>query len=370
MRKTIERSHVLILSAVTITLFGVMTLYTFNGTNALFFKQLTHLVIAVSVFFAASISDYRFLRTGHIVLWIYIGILSLLVLNFSFGYVALGAQRSFDLGFFSLQPSEFAKIATALILAKYFSKRHELIGSFRHILVSGAYVGVLFLLVLVQPDFGSSMILAIIWFGIVLVAGIRIRHLFVVFSIAAMLFAVIWNFVFLDYQKHRIYTFLDPLADIQGTGYNAYQATIAAGSGEAFGKGVGYGTQSKLHYLPESETDFMFASFCEEWGFAGASIVFILFATIIIWLVRASVRAPTNFERFFIVGVAVVIIAQFTTHIGMNIGLLPITGLPLPLMSFGGSHLLVEYLALGIAVGMTKHIDVPRATEEIDIEHM
>ena len=360
-------NYALLIPALLIAGFGLVTLYTFQGDNTFFHRQILNLGAALIVFFAASVPDYRFLRSGYSVLWIYLAIIGALILVFVLGFTALGARMSFDLGAVSLQPVEFAKIVLMLVLAKYFSMRHELIGAFRHIIVSGAYMAILFVLVLVQPDFGSAMILAAIWFGIVLVSGIRVKHLFIVFGTAAAMFALLWSFVFLDYQKQRIYTFLDPLADIQGAGYNAYQATIAAGSGQMMGKGIGYGTQSKLNYLPEHETDFIFASFAEEWGFVGVLVVFTLFGLLVRAIVRTAAHAPTNFERLFAIGIGLYIIAQFTTHVGMNIGVLPITGLPLPFMSFGGSHLVAEFLALGMLAGMTKHVRHTIDLEKADV---
>ena len=354
-KSLLKPAYLIILPALVIAGFGLATLYTFQGTNSFFTKQAIVLGIALGVCLLASIPDYRFMRTGHSVLWIYIAMCGMLALTYVLGFTALGAQMSFDLGAFSLQPVEFARIALILVLAKYFSMRHELIGSFRHIFVSGVYLGVPFVLTLLQPDFGSAIMLGIIWFGIVLISGIRMRHIAIVGSLATAGITYLWLFKFEPYQKLRIYNFLDPLADIQNTGYNAYQATIASGSGQMLGKGIGYGTQSKLNYLPESQTDFIFASFAEEWGFVGSMLLFVLFAAIVIFLIRAARSAPTNFERIFTIGFAIYIVAQFTTHIGMNIGVLPITGLPLPFMSFGGSHLVSEFLALGMIIGMTKH---------------
>src|SRR5690606_7584447 len=153
----------------------------------------------------------------------------------------------------------------------YFSKRHVLIGDFRYILVSGIYALVIFGLLFIQPDFGSAIIIFFVWFGMVPVAGIRLRHLALVFTLGALAFGGLRQFGFQDYQKERILTFLNPLADVEGAGYNAYQSTIAVGSGQIWGKGVGYGTQSKLEFLPEYETDFIFAAFAEEWGLVGVT---------------------------------------------------------------------------------------------------
>jgi len=241
------------------------------------------------------------------------------------------------------------------ILAKYFSKRHELIGDFRHIFVSGIYALFIFGLVFIQPDFGSAIILFLIWFGMVLVAGISYKHLAVVGVIGVLAFGALWNFGFQDYQKERIMTFLNPLEDIQGAGYNAYQSTIAVGSGQVFGKGVGYGTQSKLQFLPEYETDFIFAAFAEEWGITGVILLFGLFGIVVWRLLYHALRGATNFECLFAVGVSILLISHFFVHIGMNIGLLPVTGTTVPFLSYGGSHLLTEFLAVGMVIAMTRY---------------
>lgn len=330
-------------------------MYTFDGDNSYFTKQIAWIVIATAGLAIAIVPDYRFLRTGNTTFFIYLGVLVLLVLVLFVGSTVKGAESRFDLGVFSLQPSDPAKLALIAVLAKYFSKRHELIGDFRHILVSGTYALLIFGLVFIQPDFGSAIILFSIWFGMVLVAGIKFRHLLIVFLIGVLSFGVMWQFIFLDYQKQRILTFLHPLADIQGTGYNAYQSTIAVGSGQLLGKGVGYGTQSKLQFLPEYETDFIFAAFAEEWGLLGVLLLFFLFGVVIWRLLTHAVHGATNFERLFAVGVAILIISHFFVHIGMNIGLLPVTGTTVPFLSYGGSHLLTEFLGVGMVIAMGRY---------------
>ena len=161
-----------------------------------------------------------------------------------------------------------------------------------------------------------------------------------------------WNFGFKDYQKERILSFLDPLADIRGAGYNAYQSTIAVGSGELLGKGIGLGSQSKLKFLPEYRTDFIFAAFAEEWGFAGMLLLFALYGAVIWRALAIAYRGETNFEILYGLGLSIFFLSHFAVHVGMNIGILPVTGITLPLMSYGGSHLLSEYLGLGILMGM------------------
>ena len=187
------------------------------------------------------------------------------------------------MGGFTFQPVDGAKLAVILVLSKYFSRRHVEIARVRHILVSGFYVGVIFLLVFSQPDFGSAIIIFATWLGMVLVSGISKKHLAFVGILGVCAFALLWVFVFKPYQKVRIMTFVSPLSDIRGTGYNAYQSTIAVGSGELLGKGIGLGSQSKLLFLPEYETDFIFAAFAEEWGYVGAMLLLLL-ALSLLWL--------------------------------------------------------------------------------------
>ncbi len=340
--------------ALSLSLLGLVTMYSFSGDNAYFERQVIWIAIACVGLLAASIPDYRALRTGNGVFLLYLASISFLVLVLFVGEVVKGAQSRFDLGFFSLQPSDPAKLILIMVLAKYFSKRHVEIADLKHVIVSGVYAFLIFALVFIQPDFGSAIILFLIWFGMVLISGISIRHVALVFLLGAVAFSGLWFGGFEEYQKDRIRTFMHPLADIQGTGYNAYQSTIAVGSGGLWGKGVGYGTQSKLEFLPEYETDFIFAAFAEEWGFAGVVFMFTLFGIFIWRLLMRALRGDSNFERLFGAGLAILLASHIFVHIGMNIGLLPVTGTTVPFLSYGGSHLLTEFVGIGILIGMTK----------------
>jgi rod shape determining protein RodA len=340
---------------VLLTFLGLATMYSYQGDNAYFNRQLLWLGVALGAFFLALLPDYRFLRTGNTAFFFYIGIVLALILVLFIGEITLGAQSRFDLGFFSLQPADPAKLILIIVLAKYFSKRHELIGDFRHIVISGFYALIIFGLVFIQPDFGSGIILFFIWFGMILAAGIKIRHLMVVFLLGVITFGGMWQFAFQDYQKDRIMTFLDPLADIQGAGYNAYQSTVAVGSGQLVGKGIGYGTQSKLLFLPEYETDFIFAAFAEEWGLLGVFFLFVGFGIVVWRLLLHAVKGASNFETLFATGVVILLISHFFVHIGMNIGLLPVTGTTVPFLSYGGSHLVTEYVAIGMVFAMRRY---------------
>lgn len=334
---------------------GLVTMYSAEGTEQYFQTQILWILIASVAFLLTLLFDYRFLRLGNASFYIFIVIALLLGLVLLVGEVTLGAQSRFNLGALSIQPAEPAKLVLIIVLAKYFSKRHEAIGAVRHVVVSGLYTLTLFGLVFIQPDFGSAIILGLIWLGMVLVAGIKLRHLALVFMLGIVAFAMLWQFVFFDYQKQRILTFLDPLSDIQGAGYNAYQSTVAVGSGQVFGKGIGYGTQSKFSFLPEYQTDFIFAAFAEEWGFFGVIGLFTLFGFLIMRIMWYAVHAASNFETLFASGVAILLVSHFFIHIGMNIGLLPVTGTTIPFLSYGGSHLLTEFVAVAMVLAMSRY---------------
>ena len=209
-----------------LTLLGLVTMYSYQGDNLYFNHQIFWILFATGAFFLVLIPDYRFFKQGNTTFFFYLAIVLSLILVLIIGTVTLGARSRFNFGFFSLQPSDPAKLILIIVLAKYFSKRHELIGDFKHIIVSGVYLFIIFGLVFIQPDFGSAIILFFIWFGMILAAGIKFRHLLMVFIIGAITFGAMWQFAFHDYQKQRIMTFLNPTADIMGTGYNAYQSTI------------------------------------------------------------------------------------------------------------------------------------------------
>jgi len=350
-------SHIdwsLFLSVLAITALGLVTMFSYTG-GGLFSRQIIWVVLSIAVFLGASFVDFRFLRRSRVVVTLYFLIITILLGLFLIGSVFQGAQSWFDLGLFAFQPSELAKLVVIIVLAKYFTRRHVEIARLRHVLVSGIYVFLIFLLVFLQPDFGSAIIIFLLWLGMVFVSGISKRHLMFVFLAGALVFGGLWLYVFEDYQKDRIMSFVHPLADIRGAGYNAYQSTVAVGSGQVMGKGVGFGTQSKLKFLPEYETDFIFAAYAEEWGFVGVVVLFLLYAFVICRILAASYYGATNFETLFGMGVSILFMIHIFIHVGMNIGLLPVTGTTIPFMSYGGSHLIVEYLALGMIMAMRRY---------------
>lgn len=356
----LQSSWTLLAIPIALSLLGILTMHTF-GEGSFAPRQLLWLLIGTGMFILCASLDMHFLRrTSVIVAGYALTILMLLALLVVAPEIS-GAKSWFSFGAFSFQPADFAKIVFIALMAKYFSRRHMEIGHIFHIILSGVYAAIPMLLILLQPDLGTAVIMGVVWFGIVLVSGISKKHLAIVFILGAVLAAGLWTFGLHEYQRERIVSFLNPAADIQGSGYNAYQAVVAVGSGELFGKGIGYGTQSKLRFLPEYETDFIFAAFAEEWGFVGVVFVLVLFGLLLFQLLSIARRAATNFDALFTIGVMLVLTAHVFMHVGINLGLLPVTGTTIPFMSYGGSHLLMEFTALGIVASLSRHArSVPR----------
>lgn len=345
---------ILLISVVPIILGGLAIMTSFMGQGDIFTRQLIWVIVGIGLMFFIANIDVRFLRDSRYITIFYAGALSLLVLVLLVGKTVKGAKSWFDFGFASFQPTDIVKLLVIAILAKYFSRRHIEIARFKHLFISAIYAVIPTALILLQPDFGSAMVVIGIWLGMALVAGISRKHLLLVSGIALAIFSIAWLFVFKPYQKDRIINFFNPTADIRGSGYNAYQSMVAVGSGGVLGKGLGYGTQSRLNYLPEYETDFIFAAFAEEWGFFGGVLIITSFGVLFWRIIYHATRAATNFEMLFCVGFLLMIFGHVIVNIGMNIGVMPVTGIPLPFMSYGGSHLLGEFIGLGIIMSMAR----------------
>lgn len=334
---------------------GLVTMKSFTEDTPYFSHQIMWMVISFAVFFFLSYIDFRFLKRTDVLVALF-GIFSfLLIALFIIGHTSNGAQSWFSFGGFSFQPSDMMKLVVILMLAKYFSRRHVEIDNFKHIFISGLYAFIPFLLVFLQPDFGSAIIILFIWVGMTLVSGISMKYFLIVLGMGIVSSILLWSFVFQPYQKERIINFVSPMTNIHGSGYNVYQSTIAVGSGQIMGKGVGFGTQSRLKFLPEYQTDFIFAAFVEEWGFVGAMLLFLLLGLIIWRILHISLLGATNFEILYGLGLSIYFMSHFIINIGMNIGIMPVTGITLPFMSYGGSHLLTEFIGLGILMGMSRY---------------
>ncbi len=355
LRKLLDIDWLLFFSVLFISLAGLITMGSFGTESHYFYKQIIWIFISVIIFFTLSLFDYRFLKRTGVVVTMYILSVLLLLALFVVGHVSKGAQSWFNFGSVSFQPADFIKLIIVILLAKYFSKRHIEIANVRHIFVSGFYVFVVFALVALQPDFGSALIIFLIWFGLILLSGISKKHLLAVFIVGAIAFGALWVFGLHEYQKARVINFIHPLADIRGTGYNAYQSTIAVGSGQIVGKGIGYGTQSKLSFLPEYQTDFIFPAYAEEWGFLGVIFLFALFGILLWRIIETAYYGATNFEILFGCGIAIMFASHFLVNVGMSIGVMPVTGITFPFMSYGGTNLLTSFVGLGILSGMRRY---------------
>lgn len=330
-----------------------------TGEMQLFWRQAVWAAVGVALMVGASLVDYRvFFTTSRVLMAGYAIVLGLLAMLLVVGPTIRGTTSWFrvPLGFvgqvISIEPVEVAKLVTILILAKYLASRHEELGRFRHMLISGGYTIALALLVLMQPDFGSVFVLLGVWFGMACIAGLPLRHMLAIIFIGVVVAAFGWEFVLHDYQKARIVSYLNPASDPQGAGYQARQAIIAVGAGGATGQGVGHGIQTGYQFLPEASSDFIFASFAEEWGLRGVTVLLGLFALLFWRVFRMVVLAPNNFARLVAAGVLTMLVLQAGINIGMNLGLLPITGLTLPLISYGGSSLVVLCIAFGFLQGI------------------
>ena len=352
---TITVDWTLFLPALTLSLIGILTMSTFGQGASLAPRQIFWLLIAALVYIGFSTFDMRFIRRTQVVMALYVISLILLAILLVAVHPVLGARAWFSIGPVSFQPADLAKFALIALLAKYLSRRHVEIGNFRHIIVSGAYTFALAFLILLEPDLGNAIIFGALWLGMMLISGISKKHLAILGIIGLVAASILWFGGLKPYQRARIVSFVNPAGDVHGAGYNAYQAKIAIGSGELLGKGIGYGTQSKLRFLPEYQTDFIFAAFAEEWGFVGVLLLLLLYALLFVRLAQIARASATNFDSFFTLGVLMLLAAHVAIHVGINLGLLPVTGTTISFMSSGGSHLILEFASLGVVTSLARH---------------
>lgn len=319
-------------------------------------KQLIFVGIGILIFFFFSSLDWRFWNTSpYLLITLYFLSILSLILVLIIGKSHRGASGWFNFGFFSFQPVEFAKIILILILAKYLSSRHKEIWQFKNLFASSVYAILPIGLVILQPDLGGAIVLSWIWFSLVLASGIRWNQIFLLLIVFILIIAVGWLFLLKPYQRDRIINFLNPQKDILGIGYNRYQALIAIGSGRFLGKGLGWGTQTQLRFLPLAKTDFIFAALAEELGFLGVLILLISFLLLFYRLAYWINIFDNNFCKLFTFGFAMKLLIEVFINLGMNSGILPIIGLALPFLSYGGSHLLADFIGLGIINSMIRY---------------
>lgn len=343
-----------VLALITI---GLVSLFSITGpTLTNFYKQLLWLGLGIAIFLFLSATDYRFFRVHFSpVLMLYFFALVLLVLVTFLGTAVRGAQSWLELGPINIEPVELLKIILVLILAKYFSGRHAEIYRLRHIVISALYVLIPSIFILLQPDLGSFIVLILIWVGIIILSGIKLKHFTMLTALAVLVVILSWGFVLADYQKSRVTSFLNPEADPYGASYNARQSMVAIGSAGFLGKGLFQGTQSQLGFLPEAHTDFIFPAIVEELGIAFGLVILMLYSILFWRFAKIIGRASDNFARFSVGGFAIMLFIQITLNITMTLGLLPVTGLTLPFISYGGSSLIASLALMGIAQSINKN---------------
>jgi rod shape determining protein RodA len=278
----------------------------------------------------------------------YLGTLLLLVLVLFVGKLINGTRGWFSFGSFGFQPVELAKVVLIIIMAKFLATHGRYTKEFRVVIQSAATVALMILLVVFQPDLGGAIVLAVIWFGMLMASGLRGRHLLTIAGVAVLFAVVAWFFLLRPYQKERILTFIHPSSDQFGGSYNVRQSVIAIGAGQLTGRGVASGSQSQLSFLPEAKTDFIYAVIAEELGFVGVSIMIGLFALLFSRLYVLAKNTQDDFTLFLIIGTSTLIAAEMFINIGVASGILPVTGLTLPFVSYGGSSLLMHFLMIAI----------------------
>lgn len=332
--------------------FGVIEIYSIalsqNSADLLNFKKhLLYIIFGLALFFFLSAIDYNNIKQLSLVLYI-IGILLLIIVLF-FGRTVRGTKGWLYIGNNGIQPVEFIKIIFIIFFAKYFSGVKSKIKDFKYIIISGLFCLTAVFLVMLQPDFGSAMLLFLLWFSMLFIVGFDKKHFLIIILIVGIIASAGWFIFFKDYQKQRIITFINPSSDPLYRGYNALQAMIAVGSGGLIGRGVGFGSQSQLKFLPESQNDFIFAVISEELGFFGVIIVFLLFALFFYRIIINAKRSSDLFGYYFLMGVLSLIFIEMLINISMNIGIMPIIGISLPFLSYGGSAIISTLIMVGIA---------------------
>lgn len=343
-------------AAFALAAFGMVNLFGLPNIEVLRTKQLLFIGCGALLGVFLSLLDYRILRVRSEVsggLWLLA--LVLLLSALLIGTRVRGTTSWLVLGPIAFGPVEFAKVALIAVLAKYFSSRAHEFASLRHLIGSFLFAAIPAFIAILYPDLGSALLFIAIWLGIVAAFGLPLRHLFVLACIAGILGGVFWQYGLHPYQQERVAAFFNPEDDPQGASWQAQQAVTSAGSGGFFGQGFSETLQAKLGLLPEAATDFAFAALVEQFGFLGGIIILILFAVILWRIFKTAWNATNNFSRACATGVAVLFVVEITVNVGMNVGLLPVVGIPLPFVSYGGSHIIAAFLLIGLVESVRLH---------------
>jgi len=355
----------ILIIAILIAFIGILSIYSSTYQKEgefwqlIYKRQILWFILGLVLFLLISNFNYR--SFWDMTYFLYAAALCLLFLVFALGIVRLGAQRWLKFIWFSIQPSEIAKLVMVIFLARYFSTKSvkdvflqvKRMGIFRSLVLPFLLVAIPMGLIIEQPDLGSAAILFLIFITMLYLAGVRLRYILIFLFIIILCLPVLWHFL-RDYQRDRLLVFLNPNIDPLGAGYTVIQSKIAIGSGGFFGKGWLSGTQSQLRFLPESHTDFIFATFAEEWGFLGSCVLLFLYYLLIRQGIAIAQRSSDNFGRLLAYGISLMLGIQVFVNVAMNLGLAPVVGLPLPLMSYGGSSMFLTFISLAILSNINK----------------
>lgn len=348
-KKLKKVSYTLVLNMVLLSLTSLMTVYsaTYTRTNSFFIKEIVWIILGIVVFCIFSLIDYRlYLKYSKLV---YAFNVAMLLSVYVFGSTVLGAKRWIKLGPISIQPSEFAKIFIVLTFSAFLVvKYREKFTGIKTIFFTGLHFIPIFLLIAKQPDLGTSLVLVFLYCLLIFIHGIDIKSFSILIGGGLSFIPVAYFFLLKDYQKQRIKTFLNPEADMLGSGWNVIQSKIAIGSGGIFGKGILQGTQNKLRFLPESHTDFIGSVLLEETGFIGGIILILLYFLLIANILAIAQKSDSEYGKLVAYGISGIIFFHTVVNLGMIMGVMPVTGLPLLLMSYGGSSFVFVFMMLGI----------------------
>lgn len=332
----------------SILLISISILVIYSSSLDLAIQQGIFTLVGLVIFFF--ISKIELEAVESLISPLYLFIILMLFIVLFLGIETRGSLRWIPLGIFNIQPSEFAKPVLILFLAKFWSENSPTwINIFKSFLWSSPIIFLIFR----QPDLGSTLTIVAIWLGMLIAARITFKKLIILLLISFMIIPVGWYFL-QGYQKDRISSFLAPQSDPLGKGYNVIQSTIAVGSGQLLGRGLGRGTQSRLQFLPEFRTDFIFAFIAEELGFLGSTLILSLYLFLVYYCLRLAYLVNNSFNFLVVLGVVSMLLFQATVNIGMNVGILPITGITLPLISYGGSSMVATLIALGMVASCAK----------------
>lgn len=351
--------------AILIASLGILSIYSSTSQRegkfweVIYKRQILWVIWGLVFFLITSRLNYR--RLWDLTYILYAFTILLLFLVYILGIQRLGAQRWLKVIWFSFQPSELAKLIIIIFLSRYFSTKSvdnvslktSRLGLLRSLLIPFIFLIIPMVLIIEQPDLGSALMIFFIFIIMLYLVGVNPRHLLIFLLISILSLPLFWHFL-RDYQKERILVFLNPNIDPLGAGYTIIQSKIAIGSGGILGKGWLCGTQSQLHFLPESHTDFIFATYAEEWGLMGCIILLVLYYLLISEGIRIALGTSDYFGKLLALGISFMLGMQVFINIAMTLGLVPVVGLPLPLMSYGGSSIFVTFISLGILVNINK----------------